>query len=339
MRHDNLAGHLIYLSHISVSFFFLFSGYILAMVYLAPRRPLKKSNFFIARFARIYPLYVITLLIDLPHLFSIRVSEFGAHVALKQVAGIFTASLLLIQSWNPYLRGLNFPSWSLSMEAFFYLIFPFLGLRLWRLKGSKLWISSLLLWVGAQLLVFWITPRLRDFYASYNPLLHIPTSVLGILLARWQMQHREKTISFLRTNYSRGVALAIVLACIATAFYWMPRLPIQNIDHGLLTPIYCVVILALSSGQGLVARLLCTKWLVALGQASFGLYLLHIPVLNLYIHFHWAEVPSLYPTYLAACVGLSLLSFYFFETPARKWILAHLRTRPRETMEAASDAQ
>jgi peptidoglycan/LPS O-acetylase OafA/YrhL len=339
MRRDNLTGHILALSHISISFFFLLSGYILAMAYLAPRRPLQKSSFFIARFARIYPLYVITLLMDLPHLFSIRDSKFGVPAALGQAAGIFSANLLMLQSWNPYLRGLNFPCWSLSVEAIFYLLFPFLGFWLWRLKGSTLWISSFVLWAGTQLLVFWITPRMRDFDASYNPLLYIPTPALGILLARWQMQHREKTISFLRHNLSRGIAIAIVCAGIAATIYWLPLLPHENLNHGLLAPIFGLLILALSSGQSLPARMLSMKWLVVLGKASFGLYLIHIPVLNLYIRFHWAEVPSLYPTYLATCIGLSILSFYFVETPSRKWILSHLRTRPRETMEAASDAQ
>jgi len=43
--------------------------------------------------------------------------------------------------------------------------------------------------------------------------------------------------------------------------------------------------------------------------------------------------------YLGTCIGLSVVSFYYFETPARQWILRRLHTRTKETMEAASDAQ
>jgi len=41
----------------SVSFFFLLSGYILALVYLRDGQPVPKRKFYVARFARIYPLY------------------------------------------------------------------------------------------------------------------------------------------------------------------------------------------------------------------------------------------------------------------------------------------
>jgi peptidoglycan/LPS O-acetylase OafA/YrhL len=78
---------------------------------------------------------------------------------------------------------------------------------------------------------------------------------------------------------------------------------------------------------------------VVLGEASYGLYLIHIPVLHLFLQLGWVRVPMLFPAYLAIAIGLSVLSFYYFETPTRRWLLQQRKIHVKETMEMASDAQ
>jgi peptidoglycan/LPS O-acetylase OafA/YrhL len=75
---------------------------------------------------------------------------------------------------------------------------------------------------------------------------------------------------------------------------------------------------------------------VALGNSSYALYLIHTPILTLFQHFQWVA-QRFYPVYLALCVGLSLLSFHYFETPARLWLLERFharlpRSRPRPSI-------
>jgi peptidoglycan/LPS O-acetylase OafA/YrhL len=43
--------------------------------------------------------------------------------------------------------------------------------------------------------------------------------------------------------------------------------------------------------------------------------------------------------YLALCVGLSLLSFFYFEMPVRVWLLERFHSRSLDTIEVASIAQ
>jgi hypothetical protein len=79
-----LTQRAISLGYVSVSFFFLLSGYILAMVYLRSGRPIDKRNFSSARFARVYPLFLVTLLADTPFVLLSRMcvhfrSEFCLH--------------------------------------------------------------------------------------------------------------------------------------------------------------------------------------------------------------------------------------------------------------------
>src|SRR5271154_3420401 len=50
----------------SVSFFFILSGFILVYNYGDGRRPLDAGRFWVARFARIYPVYLIGFLLAMP---------------------------------------------------------------------------------------------------------------------------------------------------------------------------------------------------------------------------------------------------------------------------------
>lgn len=76
-----------------------------------------------------------------------------------------------------------------------------------------------------------------------------------------------------------------------------------------------------------------------LGEASFGLYLIHIPTYHIYQHLQLQRHAAFYPLYVLTSIGLSVMSFYWIESPSRRWILKRFKLRPKETMEMASDAQ
>jgi peptidoglycan/LPS O-acetylase OafA/YrhL len=103
--------------YLAVAMFFLLSGFILAYTYdgqIAGSR--NRARFWEARFARIYPVYLLSLV--LAYWF-----ERGLHVKTQ------IAVLTMTQAWNPLspetVGAWNYPAWTLSVEAFFYLVFPF----------------------------------------------------------------------------------------------------------------------------------------------------------------------------------------------------------------------
>jgi peptidoglycan/LPS O-acetylase OafA/YrhL len=116
------------------------------------------------------------------------------------------------------------------------------------------------------------------------------------------------------------------------------RVSYPNLQHGLLAPIFAATIWALSYPQFRISRWLSQRWLVVLGEASFGLYLLHAVVLHWYRGIDGKMTVEQFVVYLFLCIGLSVLSFYYFETPLRKWVIATFKSSTRETIEAASDA-
>jgi peptidoglycan/LPS O-acetylase OafA/YrhL len=105
-----------------------------------------------------------------------------------------------------------------------------------------------------------------------------------------------------------------------------------------LAPIFMCLIWSVSGSQTLVSDILGNRWLVMLGEASFGLYLIHIVLLHVFESLQLMTRPAIYPLYLLSSVGISVLSFYCFETPSRKRMLKFHSLKPKLTLQAKSAA-
>lgn len=339
LQTSSLLGRFIGVGYISVDFFFLLSGYILAVVYLARERPVKTGPFFRARFARVYPLFLLTLLMDVPNLFLDRKGEFGWKIAAFKTAAVFAGKLAMLQAWIPQVRGLDDPNWSLSVETIFYLSFPFLGPALWKLRGARLWLVAVAIYLGGVAISIESFQHIHGDLSSHLPPVNMFTFALGILLARWQSLSTKTHLVSKRTT--RNVAFAVStlgLICLGAVVFWSALIPNLNLLVGLLVPSFLAWIWAFSQSDWLPAKLLSAPWLVVLGEASFGLYLLHIPIYKFFVRLGWNHTPA-FPMFLGTSIGLSVLSFYYFETPARRWILKRAHVPVKETMEMASNAQ
>ena len=104
----------------AVPTFFVLSGFVLARTY--GRIEWNRENFrkyLAGRFARVYPVYLLSLLIVSPFIVKAHDQKKGWLVAMH---------LTLMQGWfaGHYTAGWNTPAWTLSCELFFYLMFPLL---------------------------------------------------------------------------------------------------------------------------------------------------------------------------------------------------------------------
>ena len=107
---------------ISVSYFILLSGFVLGYNYNERARngELDRKRFWEARFTRIYPIYLLSLLLSLGNLRS----EYPTHTQAMFWTGVVLTPLLL-QGFIPAIATfLNTPAWTMSAEAFYYVIFP-----------------------------------------------------------------------------------------------------------------------------------------------------------------------------------------------------------------------
>jgi peptidoglycan/LPS O-acetylase OafA/YrhL len=307
----------------SVSFFFLLSGYVLSMVYLRGGRGIEKAKFFAARFARLYPLYFVMIVLETPKVLSEKIYQHGLLDGLQKTAGIVGGHLLMLQGWTTRVGAMDAPAWTLSAEVFFYLCFPMLGVLLWKLRGRRLWLTAVGVYVGGQALSCAVLPYVTLKTFNSSPLLHLSTFALGILLARWQTLRQAREDYTAPRVWHINLVLLLSIAGTVSSVGIVARL--YGL-HGALSPFFMGIIWSLSARPTTLSKLLSTSWLVALGNASYAIYLIHYPLLELLGSLHWCQL-AMFPVFFVVCIGLSLLSFYYFETPVRHWLMAWFDAR------------
>lgn len=323
----------------AVSIFFVLSGFVLAYNYDLGATWSKHDRwkFAIARFSRIYPAYLLGLLCMAPLLayrFARHPSPEGT--VAETVTGLLNFTLL--QSWLPQTAlTWNDPGWSLSNEAFFYACFPFIGVLLWRASSPRAfiaWIAGLwALSVLAPLWAVWLpvtgfgdVPATLPMSVSspwtnivrYNPLVRLPEFCVGILIGRifsWLQASGTRLDGRGHWLYLPGSAVAILFLSQAH------RIPYPLIHNGLLLPVYACIVLGFAFGGGLLARWLSTAALVFLGNASYSMYILHVPVAS-WLSVVWKRVLQLEPegtlwlaAYLVAVVAISSFVYKAVEEP------------------------
>jgi len=315
---------------IAVGYFYVLSGFIMAIAYYQPnadkRTSLSKKKYWVARFARIYPVYLLALLIIVAAKYKTLTDDWAT----------LPLHLLLLQSWIPsYPITLNTPGWSLSVEAFFYFCFPFLLIWIYKQREKSLIIFSIIFWIATQFILLSLlnseayAPKtlLHDFI-YYNPIMHLNTFIMGLLCG---VYFKKVGIQKFIKNNSYWLVLSFVFIFL---LIWARPYIEDYLDYkiaytnGLLSPFFLLFIVLLASNKGLIAKILCHPWLILLGEASYSLYILQKPIHGLYDK---VIVPRLQMTetvhfyiFLILLIFVSVLSYLYLEKPARKKIRAKL---------------
>ncbi|HEV8192144.1 MAG TPA: acyltransferase, partial [Ktedonobacterales bacterium] len=266
---------LIHTGNLGVDCFFVLSGFILAYTYATSDGGLlgTRRAFWVARIARIYPIYLLALALDfIPYL-----------LREHHVTGVLTsvvAQPLLLQAWIPSLDTWNSwdpPSWSLSVEAFFYLLFPLIVMGLGRQSKRVLWIVA-----GLSVTVFAILPALLiypvatwwpnlswalDQILYFNPLIRLPEFTLGVVLGllhiRWHEQPKLSRILQTKGVFWDSILVMILLLTVGSLF--LPS-PAHYLPDSLVTPGFGLGIVILAQQRGGIAKVLSLRPFVWLGE-------------------------------------------------------------------------
>lgn len=334
-----LGQYCVNLGYSSVSFFFILSGFVLAIAYAqGPDSPDPRA-FWRARFARIYPLFLLTVCLDLPNLFFARLAKYGFLATAVRTTITFLATVFMLQAWWPQrLEGLDNPNWSLSVEAVFYLLFPLIAASLWRRTGRSA-VQLLLLFYASGLVLVAVAMRIHlpEESLFYLPVLHLAEFVEGILIARL-------FVSYGATNHGRAMLHKLTLPIVCgtfVSFYCLARWPLvvpkPLLHDGALLLVFGPLIVLFASGQPQIEKIFSQPLLVLLGEASYGLYLWHMVLWHYLGSFVAGSVLGWrYVAYLLFAVALSVFSFRFIEQPARRWLLRssgpRIETRPASAL-------
>jgi peptidoglycan/LPS O-acetylase OafA/YrhL len=318
--------------YIGVPLFFMLSGLVLGWNYstLSPHDGSKLKRFYLARVARVMPLYWVVLfyLVLMRAARDIPQDNLWRHV-------------LAIQSWSGDWQigqqAYNAPGWSICVEVFLYALFPFLvpviAAIARRYRTTGLLVVIAVAWAIQLALVTFFTakgwavlharePNSGHRWLYRNPLTRVPDFVVGISLAFLLM--RGIRLRVRNANILQAVIVVFVLVLAA-----LPR------ESGLLRAMFYgamwtvpfgLLLLSLAAQpRALLSRFLSTRMMVALGTASYALYLTHRPILP-NLGQNLVDRPGINP-YLVVLVilGLCLLiaegAHRFVEVPCRKAIL------------------
>lgn len=308
--------------YLGVDLFFVLSGFILMYNY-GGDDVISSSGFyrrfFSARFARVYPAFLLGFILAAP---TAILYAFRRHPGVEALTKITTAgvsTLLLIHAWSPRLAPFwNFPSWSVSCEAFFYLCFPFLALRLrgWSVRRSLL--VSIACAMLAPGLFSYVLVKGPSAGLENMPIARIAQFALGMAVGQIFLTRQH------RSPLGALWALLAIGLTIATAAF-LPRVPYFPRIF-VATPVFALLIytLARSEQPDRGKKGFAWRGLVLLGDASYSIYILQWPVF-------WMcglSVPTMSAlkllVYLALLIAVSIAALMLVEKPLRRMLIRAL---------------
>lgn len=277
--------------HIGVTIFFVLSGFLIYHRYGQIER--LSVNWFKAyyrnRFARIYPMYFLLLLLTY---------TFTHFPGPKET---FLNFSLFKGFWDKYKFSGIAPAWSLTVEECFYLSAPFIFLFIGKFSHKKgfFWLPLLLI-LGAGLLVAYVNFPFNVFYGDYNFVYtytffgRAVAFFVGMYLAKLVRQGDFWLSSFVKKlplTYLSSGAIGLIV-------YLTSLLASPEYEYGVLHPVgritddfglpICVagLLYGLITEQTLLRKLLASRLLVLLGASSYTFYLIHVGVIHLFIYEH-----------------------------------------------------
>ncbi|MEN2980369.1 acyltransferase [Tistrella bauzanensis] len=320
---------------IPVDVFILISGFVIAHLFTAKDEPY--GQFIFRRFMRLYPIYLLALAL------AIGLTEVYRHIIFDSPLSPFMGSqqerqtevdeafLVHIAVHLTLLHGalpdavlprssmaILSPAWSISLEWQFYLIAPFvIG---WIKTLRRFFIALTLAYIG-----FWLI-RLSglEFGKPSFILQRLPHFILGIgaYLFYFKLLHEGKA----SPRQSKFLLIIGTVCAVALAS--------QAVFIGFL------FLLAISwplnlRGGGLASRIdsaLSSHWVVAVGAASYSIYILHVPIIWLVLHFLMPVVGGnrygifaiMLAVVPAVTIAISMQTYRYVEKP-----LMRLRLTPR----------
>ncbi|MCW2926671.1 MAG: acyltransferase [Thermoleophilia bacterium] len=290
--------------HVGVTFFFVLSGFILAWCYHrtfalggepdSPEARPARRRFWIARFARVWPLHAVMFLAFVP----LALLDAGrTPIELLRTAGTGVLNLSLLHAWVPFggPDGLsdtfNAPSWTLSDEALFYVMFPFLAaLLVRRLRWGAAQLGALALgsWALLGALGVALAGSERGEWAMrVFPPVRALDFVIGVALGLIVVQGLQLASLHARpvqrpTTHAWTMLEALtLLAAACSPLVWAVALedvlPDTLGTSWVHLPTIVAAIWVISLERGAISRrVLAARPLVWLGEVSYALYLVHL---------------------------------------------------------------
>ena len=341
------------LANVGMTLFFVLSGFVIHYNYgFSVSLPGGLRAFFVARFARLYPLFLLVFVIS-------TVEAFRSVDGQVDLLGPIPLYLTFTQSWWFWVFGDRTASeaysnatglmWSLSTEAFFYLSYPLLAPLLRRLVGTRLVVIGCIVAVIGAGLAYELTeyrgyldnwaalytgnPQAAHVFSHWliynSPWIRIFEFLIGAVTAQFAMTTKADPA---RAMIAGSAALAVIV--VAYVCSNAARLPLSGaITTCVAGPFGIVMGASVVKGQ-VFSRILSNRWMVLGGEASYSLYLLHYWVMHNLGH-RLADNQSLvirfvlFVILMLVSVAVARLSYLIYERPMIRVVRRYFSIRPR----------
>lgn len=294
-----------------VEFFFVLSGFIIFTAHSTDiGTPTRLGSFLKKRFARIFPIYWIVF-------FSVYLAAIAAPSLRDSVphdSWVLLKSLALVPQ-NPLEVGgtgapVLFVAWTLQYEMFFYTFFALLILSRWAAVVGAICVSAL--YLGCL-----ISASCSAFSLSFLSSDYLPLFAMGMAVAVLA-KHREvkKPLFYLLA----GVAFFVLVS--ADKILHIDQLTNwKTLLFGLASSMMVFGLVSMeNAGRVLGGNRIAQR----LGEASFALYLIHVPIISLMLKIFvlmqlrslgFAGAAMAYVLTLACCIAAAMLIHLWVEKP------------------------
>lgn len=323
--------------YLMVDLFFIMSGFIILHVYKDNfEKSIEKNSikkYIVARFARIYPMHFISLLLLVA--LVILFSPAGTYPnAIENPWAIPTGFLLLHSYYIHDIYTWNIPSWSISAEWAAYLLFPMLALFISKKRLFAVIILGLCV-VAAYLSIMYLLPRRNYLY----PLIPVPHNLnvtydYGFLrgiagFVTGMIVYKAYQLRSVKYIFHRDILATLIILMLVFAMHFA-------FNDAFCIVLFSALVLSFALNNGHLHKL-CNNWLAQyIGKISYSIYLMQIFLQEPFskglrlpgvlgfgrgrqnIEFSSGLMYSI--IYLAVLLAISSITYYFIEQPFRKII-------------------
>lgn len=297
----------------AVQLFWVISGFVFAHVYL--NRSTTFRGFLIARVARLYPLHFATLMIVAGIQCASMLWVGHWQIYTNNDLRHFALQVFMASNWTTLSRGLSFngPIWSVSMEILAYGLF-FVALPVVRRFGliAAIALAAVMWWMGLE----------RD--------LDIPAMRRGAFLcAGYFFLGTSIYLVLQRARPNQRPMATLIIACLALwcLGYW------YGVKHLMLASA-SVATVCVVARLDLIWRRPTLAWLKRLGDMSYSMYLVHVPLQMLVLVVadslfagtrSFATSALTLPVYLLVTLVVADISYRRFEVPMSRFLRRKIR--------------
>ena len=300
-----------------VDIFFVISGYLITSII---SKELNQGNFtfqkfYLRRAKRILPLLFLVLLTCVPFAWLVMLPNELASFGDSLVnAARFTANIYFkhaIDYFSPSSDQIPLLHiWSLAVEEQFYLVFPFIIIKLHKRRIGMIKSFSILI------LLSFITSIFASHYSPSKNFYYFPTRAWEFLFGAIAVTvERKINFSF---RYLDDFLCFVGLILIGYGIFILTDQATFPGINALFPVLGTFLLITFAKPKTMVASYLSSNPIKFIGKISYGLYLWHFPILvfNNFLHLRYAIFIS--PILLILCtLTLSVLSYFYIETPIR----------------------